>query len=287
MPAWPTGSGGGGPTCPCVQQACRTRRDRLTPLEPLSLPPLRGRGVAPLRSLCRHFRQIVSRSRGTLAFNREGGAGSWEIICSTVSVGVCAERRPPVSNSYRIAPRAYTSAPPRWRAWPRACSGHVARRPECDTALGEPDSPPSLRASPKSVIFGVRRRSRGRWPVSGRGGRSARVGRVHGPGQGGHQSGGPAGPAAACPTASGQTAPVHQLHREVRSAVRVADVIDLHHAPGAPPPPPPPPPAGTAPARVAQHSAGQTILATGRLEPQVRGPRRRPMPPWPSTASTS
>ena len=39
-------------------------------------------------SLCRHFRQIVSRSRGTFGFNRAGGTGSSATTCRSVSEAV-------------------------------------------------------------------------------------------------------------------------------------------------------------------------------------------------------
>ena len=47
-----------------------------------------GTGIPPLRMLCRHFRQIVSRSRGTFGFNREGETGSSSIACRSVSEAV-------------------------------------------------------------------------------------------------------------------------------------------------------------------------------------------------------
>ena len=58
-------------------------------------------------SLCRHFRQIVSRSRGVFGCNCDGGTGSSATTCIIVSSGVAARNGGrPVSSSYRIAPRA-------------------------------------------------------------------------------------------------------------------------------------------------------------------------------------
>jgi hypothetical protein len=51
------------------------------------------------------LRHTVSKSRGTLAFSRDGGAGSWWITWSSVAVAVSARKGGrPVSNSYKIAP---------------------------------------------------------------------------------------------------------------------------------------------------------------------------------------
>ena len=48
---------------------------------------------------------MVSMSRGTLAFSREGGTGSWETSRSTISDAVSARNGGwPVSSSYSIAP---------------------------------------------------------------------------------------------------------------------------------------------------------------------------------------
>ena len=50
---------------------------------------------------------MVSGSRGTAAFNRDGGTGSWETTCRNVSAAVSARKGGrPVSSSYRMAPRA-------------------------------------------------------------------------------------------------------------------------------------------------------------------------------------
>src|SRR6266576_3250472 len=60
---------------------------------------------------------MVSRSRGTLPLSRDGGTGSWEITCRTVSAAVAARNGGrPVSSSYRIAPRAWIST-----AGPNGC----------------------------------------------------------------------------------------------------------------------------------------------------------------------
>ncbi len=76
-------------------------------------------------SFSRHFRQIVSRSRGIVALSRRGGTGSSATTIRTVSSGVAAwNGGRPVTARYSVAPRAYTSAAgltaPRR---PPACSG--------------------------------------------------------------------------------------------------------------------------------------------------------------------
>ena len=57
---------------------------------------------------CRHFRQIVSRSRGTAGCSRAGGTGSSLMHLQDASrAGVSPwNGGRPVSSSYRIAPRA-------------------------------------------------------------------------------------------------------------------------------------------------------------------------------------
>ena len=76
-------------------------------------------------SLCRHFRQMVSRSRGTRGLSRAGRhrlVGQHLLQRRRRRLG--PERRPAREHSYRIAPRAYTSVAGPMRALsPRACSG--------------------------------------------------------------------------------------------------------------------------------------------------------------------
>ena len=76
-------------------------------------------------SFLRHFRQIVSRSRGTAGFIDDGGGGSFSSTWLIVARGdVPSNTRRPVSVSQRIAPRLYTSAATvRSFALPAACSG--------------------------------------------------------------------------------------------------------------------------------------------------------------------
>ena len=73
--------------------------------------PRRWRSAAPA-PCCRHFRQIVSRSRGTLRLQLRTAAPARALsTCISVSSAVAAlNGGRPVRHSYRIAPRAYTSA---------------------------------------------------------------------------------------------------------------------------------------------------------------------------------
>ena len=63
-------------------------------------PARRRRGSGGGGSFWRHFRQIVSRSRGILGRSRVGGTGSWVQTCSIVSDGVVPRKGGrPVSSS--------------------------------------------------------------------------------------------------------------------------------------------------------------------------------------------
>ena len=68
-------------------------------------PGPRRSGYRRAGSFSRHFRTIVSRSIGRPGWIRDGGAGSAERTCSSVSRTVAARNGGrPVSSSYKIAP---------------------------------------------------------------------------------------------------------------------------------------------------------------------------------------
>ena len=123
----------------------------------------------PLANLfCRHFKQIVSRSRGTFGLSRDGGTGSSLITINRVSIGEAPlSGGRPVSNSYSVAPgidvggRANLLGPARG-----LLRGHVVGRPDSAPVRVKLLSPSTCLARPKSVILGVSRPTGSPWPCS-------------------------------------------------------------------------------------------------------------------------
>jgi hypothetical protein len=75
-------------------------------------------------SFCNACRQIVSSVASTAGLRWRGGiGGAWTVLKSN-TVGGPEKESTPVSSSYRMTPRAYTSAAgPTVDESPRACSG--------------------------------------------------------------------------------------------------------------------------------------------------------------------
>ena len=126
------------------------------------------RRIASCRSFSRHFRTIVSRSMG----NPPVGSGTGMPVrpaatCSSVSSTVAARNGGrPVSSSYKIAPRAYTSvAGPIRRIAAGLLRGHVARRPDDRVGPRQPVSAPRPWPARSRRPWDMPSASAGCWPA--------------------------------------------------------------------------------------------------------------------------
>jgi hypothetical protein len=112
---------------------------------------------------------------------------------------------------------------------PRLLGGHVAGRPQKDVALGQARAAFQAPGQPEvadlgRAVGGQQDVARLQIPVDD----PARVSRLGGPGQRGHQRGGLSGRLGRARQLPGQAASLEKLHGEVRPALVVAHIVDPH-----------------------------------------------------------